>query len=107
MMGMGFILLVPLLIMIVVLENRNTSDEEEEVGSSTYHGDEEEMEGDDGKKPKESSTPSWKYVTKLKGGKGGRTTKFTCSHCNITYIGSYSHARKRFCGIMPCDEKRL
>jgi hypothetical protein len=36
----------------------------------------------------------------------GGTTKFTCSHCNTTYIGSYTHVRKHLCGIMPCDEKK-
>jgi hypothetical protein len=28
-----------------------------------------EIDSDDGNKPKESSTPLWKYVTRLEGGK--------------------------------------
>ena len=75
MMGMWFILLVLFLNMMAVLGNRRTNDEEdEEVGSGTYHGDDEverdddnENDSDDGHgiKPKESSTPLWKYVKNL------------------------------------------
>jgi hypothetical protein len=46
--------------------------------------DDDETDNDDEQKPKESSTPLWKYVTKLGGGKVGRTTKFICSHCHTT-----------------------
>jgi hypothetical protein len=79
---------------------------------NTYHGEEEEMEGDDenendsddAQKPKEILTPLWKYVTRLGGGKGGGTTKFTCHHCHKTYTGSYTHVRKHLCGLMHWDE---
>jgi hypothetical protein len=84
-MSMWYILLVPFFILMVELGgHQNTNDDEEvlELGS-TYHGEEEEMEGDDddennsvdGQKPKEISTPQWKYVTNTRGGKGGGTTK--------------------------------
>ena len=36
------------------------------------------------------TTPLWKYVARLGGGRGGGTTKFTCLHCNKTYTGSYT-----------------
>lgn len=70
---------VPFLIMMVVLGNQSTNDkEDEEIGSDTYCGKEEvgggddhETDSDDGKKSKETSTPLWKYVTKLVGGKRG------------------------------------
>jgi len=90
-------------------------EEDEEVGSGPYHG-EEEVKGDDdhendsddghGNKPKENSTPLWKYVTRLGGGKGGGTTKFICPHCRKTYMGSYTSVRKYLCGVMPCDENK-
>jgi hypothetical protein len=76
---------------------------------------EEEIEGDEGSdnadnengnKPKESSTPLWKYETRYKGGKGGGTTKFSCPRCKRTYIGSYTHVRKHLHGIIPSDEKK-
>jgi hypothetical protein len=108
MMGMWFTLLVPFFVMMVLLGNRTTNDEKE-VGNGTYPRDEEEMKGgdetdsDDGNKPKESSTPFWKYVIKLEGGKGGGTTKFTRSRCNTTYSGSYTRVRKHLCEIMPSD----
>ena len=43
-------------------------------------------------------------MTRLGGGRGGRTIKFTCLHCNKTYTGSYTPVRKHFCGLMPCDQ---
>jgi hypothetical protein len=99
-------------IMMVVLgaagyRNAHDSGEEIEV-ENTYHGEEEEMEGDDGKendsddpqKPKEILKPLWKYATRLGGGKGGGTTKFTCHHYHKTYTGSYTHVRKHLCGLM-------
>ena len=57
------------------------NDEDEEIGSRTYHGEEEEdgeeeeeeIESDEG--PKKDTTPLWKYVTRLRGGRGGATTK--------------------------------
>lgn len=108
-MSMWYILLVPFFIMMVVLGGcQNTSDNEEEIeANSTYHGEEKEMEGDDdnendndnGQKPKEISTPLWKYVTRLGGGKGGGTTKFIFSHSHKTYTGSYTRVRKHLCGM--------
>ena len=96
--------------MMVMLGGRqNTNDDEEELEvDSTYHGEEEEMEGDDAKendsddpqKPKEILKPLWKYATRLGGGKGGGTTKFTCHHYHKTYTGSYTHVRKHVCGLM-------
>jgi hypothetical protein len=80
-MSMWYILLVPFFIMMVVLGCQNTNDDEEELEvCSTYHGKEEEIEGDDdnendsddGQEPKESSTPLWKYVTKIGGGRERR-----------------------------------
>ena len=61
------------------------NDENEEIGSGTYHGEEEEEEEDDGYDEIESdegqkqkdTTPLWKYVTRLGGGRGGGTTEFT------------------------------
>jgi hypothetical protein len=110
-MSMWFILLVPFFIMMVVLGRRNTGDDEEELEVvSTYHGEEEwkgdenEIDSDDGQKCKESSTPLWKYATKLGGGKGRGTTKFICFHCHTTYIGSYTCVRKHLHGIMPWDD---
>ena len=113
-MGMWFLFLVPILLMIVVVGNRfgGGKDEDEEIGSGTYHGEEkeegeeeeeEEIESDEGQKQKDT-TPLWKYVTRLEGGRGGETTKFACLHCNKTYIGSYTHVRKHLCGLMPCDQ---
>ena len=104
--------------MMVVLGNRSQreSDEEEdeEVGSGgpTYRGGEGEEENEDSsdddhdvRRTKELS-PLWKYVTRLGGGKGGGTTKFTCPFCNITFTGSYTRVRKHLCGPMPCDEHK-
>jgi hypothetical protein len=68
--------------------------------------DDHETDSDDGQKHKEISTPSWKYVTKLWGGKAGGTTKFICSHCHKIYTGSYTHVRKHLCGITPWDEAK-
>jgi hypothetical protein len=45
-------------------------------------------------------------VTKLKGGKGDKTTKFTCSHCNTTYTGPYTHVRKHLYGMTQYEEKK-
>jgi len=107
-MGMWFLWLVPILLMMVVVGSRfgGGNDEDEEIGSRTYHGEEdgeeEEIESDEG--PKKDTTPLWKYVTRLGGGRGGGTTKFTCLHCNKTYTGSYTRVRKHLCGIMPCDQ---
>ena len=73
--------------MMVVVGSRfgGGNDEEEEMGSGTYHGEDEEkekeIESDEGKKQKDT-TPLWKYITRLGGGRGGGTTKFTCLHCN-------------------------
>ena len=64
---------------------------------------EEEIESDEGQKQKDT-TPLWKYVTRLGGGRGGGTTKFACPHYTTTYIGSYTRVRKHSCGIMPCDQ---
>ena len=99
--------------MIMVVESRfgGGNDEEEEIGSGTYHGEEEEkghddddeIESDEGQKQKDT-TPLWKYVPRLGGGRGGGTTKFTCLHCNKTYTGSYTCVRKHLCGLMPCDQ---
>jgi hypothetical protein len=89
--------------MMVELGCQNTSDGEEELEvGSTYHGKEEDMEGDDDNendggdrhKPKESSTPLWKFVTKLGEWKGVGTIKFICRHCHKNYIGSYTCVRK-------------
>ena len=104
-MGMWFLWLVPILLMMVVVGSRfcGGNDEDEEIGRRTYHGEEEEeIESDEG--PKKDTIPLWKYVTRLRGGRGGGTTKFTCLHCNKTYTGSYTHVRKCLCGIMPCDQ---
>ena len=60
------------------------------------------IESDEG--PKKDTTPLWKYVTRLGGGRGGGTTKFTCLHCNKTYTGTYTRVRKHLCGIMPCNQ---
>jgi len=114
MMSMWFIIKLTFFITMVLMGKWNTFDEKEEVeyGNGPYHGEEEEIEGDDDvesdneNKPKQSSTPLWKYVTRLEGGKRGRTTKFPCPHCNKTYIGSYTHVRKHLYGIMPSDEKK-
>ena len=73
------------------------NDEEEEIGSGTYHGEEEEeeddeeeeIESDEGQKQKDT-TPFWKYVTRLGGGRGGGTTKFTCLHCNKAFVWAYA-----------------
>ena len=111
-MGMWFLFLVPILLMMMVVGSRfgGGNDEEEEIESGTYHGeeeeeddDEEEIESDEGQKQKDT-TPLWKYVTRLGGGRGGGTTKFTCLHCNKTYTGSYTRVRTHLCGIMPCDQ---
>ena len=80
------------------------NDEDEEIGSRTYHGEEEEEEIESDEGPKKDTTPLWKYVTRLGGGRGARTTKFICLHCNKTYTSSYTHVRKHLCGIMPCDQ---
>ena len=63
--------------------------------------DDNENDSDDanGQKPKEISTPLWKYVTRLGGGKGGGTTKFIFSHSHKTYTCSYTHVRKHLCGM--------
>ena len=72
-MGMWFLFLVPILLMMMVVGSRfgGGNDEEEEIGSGTYHGEEEEeeIESDEGQKPKDT-TPLWKYVTRLGGGRG-------------------------------------
>ena len=109
-MGMWFLFLVSILLMMMVVGSRfgGGNDGEEEIGSSTYHGEEEEgeeeeIESDEGQKQKDT-TPLWKYVTRLGGGRGRGTTKFTCLHCNKTYTGSYTRVRKHLCGIMPCDQ---
>jgi hypothetical protein len=92
---------------------RNTHDSDEEIEvDSTYHGEEEGMEGDednendsdDPQKPKENLRPLSKYVTRLGGGKGGGTTKFTCHHCHTNYTASYTRVRKHQCGLMHWDE---
>ena len=63
------------------------NDEKEEIGSGTYHGEEEEeIESEEEQKQKDT-TPLWKYVTRLGGGRGVGTTKFTCPHCTKTYTG--------------------
>ena len=113
MMGMWFLFLVPNLLMMIVVGSRfgGGNNEEEEIGSGTYHGEEEEegedeeeeIESDEEQKQKDT-TPLWKYVTRLGGGRGGGTTKFTCLHCNKTYTGSYTYVRKHLCGLMPCDQ---
>ena len=103
--------------MMMVLGNRSQreSDEEEdeEVGSGAYRGGEGEEEDEDGsdddhdgRRTKDELSPLWKYVTRLGGGKGGETTKFTCPHCRKTYIDSCARVRKNLCGVMPCDEKK-
>jgi hypothetical protein len=79
---------------------------------STNQGKEEGMKGDkdneidsdEPQKSKENFTPLWKYVTRLVGGKGGGTTKFTCHHCHKEYIGSSTHVRKHLSGTMYWDE---
>ena len=112
-MSMWFLWLVLILFMMVVVGSRfgGGNDEDEEIGSGTYHEqeeeegeeEEEEIESDEGQKQRDT-TPLWKYVTRLEGGRGGGTTKFTCLHCNKTYTGSYTRVRKHLCGIMPCDQ---
>ena len=109
MMGMSiwFVFLVPLFIMMLLIGNwRRKDEEDEEVGSGTYQGEVgEEQENDSGdgarKKTKDNQTPLWKYVTKLGGGRGDGTTKFTCPHCRITYKSSYTCVKKNLCGVMP------
>ena len=88
------------------------NDEDEEIGSGTYHGEEEEgeeeeeeIESDEG--PKKDTTPLWKYVTRLGGGRGGGTTKFTCLHSSKTYTGSYTHVRKHCVGLCHVIKVRL
>jgi len=68
-----------------------------------YLGEEEESEHDSTQKTKQDQTPLWKYVTRLEGGKGGGTAKFNCPHCNNSYIGSYTCARRHLCGKRPWD----
>jgi ABC-type nickel/cobalt efflux system permease component RcnA len=113
MMSMWYVILAPFFMLMVVVgssrRNNHDSDKEIEV-DNTDQGDEEGMEGDednendsdehDPQKSKEKYTPLWKYVTRLGGGKGGGTTKFTCHHCHTKYIGSYTHVRKHMCGTM-------
>jgi hypothetical protein len=77
---------------------------------NTYQGNKEGMEGDEDnendsddhelQKSKEKYTPLWKYVTRLGGGKGGGTTKFTCHHCHTKYTCSYTRVRKHRCGTI-------
>ena len=67
--------------------------------------DDNDVESDDGEKHKDT-TPLWKYVTRLGGGREGGTTKFTCTHCTKTYTCSYTRVRKQMCGIMPCDQDK-
>ena len=94
-----------------VFGSDSSHDEEEEIGSGTYHGEEEEegedeeeeIESDEGQKRKDT-TPLWKYVTRLGGGRRRGTAKFACLHCNKTYTGSYTRVRTHLCGIMPCDQ---
>jgi hypothetical protein len=57
--------------------------------------DDHETDSDDGNKHKESSTPLWKYVTKLGGWKAGGTEKFICSQNNL----------HRF--IYPCEKASM
>ena len=114
MMSMWYFILVPFFIMMVVVgtrRRRNTHDSDEEIEvDNTYQGEEEGMEGDednendsddhDPQKSKEKYTPLWKYVTRLGGGKGGGTTKFTCHHRHTKYISFYTRVRKHICGTL-------
>jgi hypothetical protein len=120
MMSMWYVILVPFFIMMVVVgtsscRNTHVSDEEIKV-DSTYQGEDEGIEGHednkndsddhDPQKSKEKFTPLWKHVTRLGGGKGGGTTKFTCHHCHKEYTSSYTHVRKYLCGTMYWDESK-
>jgi len=111
-----FFFFIPFLV-IMVLESRRRVDheeEDEEVAYSgfdehseeEYLGEEEENEHDSTQKTKQDQTPLWKYVSRSKAGKGGGTTKFHCPHCNKTYTGSYTHARRHLYGKIPWDEDK-
>jgi len=99
--------------MMMVLGNKRSDEDDEEVGSGGlgYLGEEEYEEEevdngseyDDGKKTQIDQTPLWKYITMLRGGKCGGTTKFIFPHCKSTYTGSYNHARKHLSGKRPWD----
>lgn len=58
---------------------------------------------------KTTLTLLWKFVTKLEGGRGGGTLKFTCPrdcHCVKYYSVSYTCVRRHLCGVMDsCENK--
>jgi hypothetical protein len=57
---------------------------------------------------KASSTPLWRFVTKVEG-RGGGTTKFFCPHDydqGKPFIGSYICVRRHLCGVMDSDDKK-
>lgn len=62
------------------------------------------LANDDGQKHKGNSTPLWRYMENLGGGKGGGNTKFACPHCHKTYVCSSTCVKKHIYGILQWDE---
>jgi hypothetical protein len=71
-----------------------------------FEEDEEAEEGNEGGKA--SSTPLWKFVTKVEEGKGAEIVELFCPHdCHNgkPFVGSYTRVRHP-CGLMDSDDKK-
>jgi hypothetical protein len=108
MIFLWFVLL--LFILMVLVGNRHEREEEDNCHSHSdlLYEDEEGLEGAEG--GKNSSTPLWKFVTKLEGGKrGGASTNVLCKHDyhqGKPYTGSYTHVRRHLCGVLESDDNK-
>jgi hypothetical protein len=82
-----FWFIIPFLVLMVLAGNRHQREEEDSGHSHDEpqyedgEGFEEDQEGEEGNEgAKASSTPLWRFVTKVEEGRGGGTTNFFCPH---------------------------